>query len=94
MMFVGMQERLYKEIQSLAPSAVKIRVIDPPERYSFYSENSASGSEAPFFQVSPSSKTSGSLAKNTKNTAYKSSTKNASDYYLYILIVQITLLYF
>lgn len=35
MMFVGMQERLYKEVLSLAPSAVTIRVIDPPERYFF-----------------------------------------------------------
>jgi actin, other eukaryote len=32
MMFVGMQERLFKEVAALAPSAVKIRVIDPPER--------------------------------------------------------------
>jgi hypothetical protein len=32
MMFVGMQERLYKEVLSLAPSAVTIRVVDPPER--------------------------------------------------------------
>ena len=35
MMFVGMQERLFKEVAALAPSAVKIRVIDPPERYFF-----------------------------------------------------------
>ena len=33
MMFVGMQDRLYKEVAALAPSAVKIRVIDPPERF-------------------------------------------------------------
>jgi len=32
MMFVGMQDRLFKEVAALAPSAVKIRVIDPPER--------------------------------------------------------------
>ena len=31
-MFVGMQDRLFKEIAALAPSAVKIKVIDPPER--------------------------------------------------------------
>ena len=36
MMFVGMQDRLFKEVAALAPSAVKIRVIDPPERFSFY----------------------------------------------------------
>jgi actin-related protein len=36
MMFVGMQERLFKEVAALAPSAVKIRVIDPPERLLFY----------------------------------------------------------
>jgi len=35
MMFVGMQDRLFKEVAALAPSAVKIRVIDPPERLIF-----------------------------------------------------------
>jgi hypothetical protein len=39
MMFVGMQDRLFKEVAALAPSAAQIRVIDPPERYLFYKEN-------------------------------------------------------
>lgn len=61
MMFVGMQERLFKEVAALAPSAVKIRVIDPPERLIFYLllENWVSGLEAQFYQVCHSSKISG-----------------------------------
>jgi len=35
MMFVGIYDRLFKEVAALAPSAVKIRLIDPPERFLF-----------------------------------------------------------
>ena len=31
-MFKGMTERLNKEVVALAPSTMKIKVIDPPER--------------------------------------------------------------
>lgn len=31
-MFKGMQERLNKEVVALAPSTMKIKVYDPPER--------------------------------------------------------------
>lgn len=42
MMFVGMQDRLFKEVAALAPSAVKIRVIDPPERLYFFNKRKLS----------------------------------------------------
>jgi actin-related protein len=31
-MFKGMNDKLYKEVVALAPSTMKIKVFDPPER--------------------------------------------------------------
>ena len=31
-MFAGISERMQKEIQSLAPSSMKVKVVAPPER--------------------------------------------------------------
>jgi actin-related protein len=48
-MFKGMNERLYKEVVALAPSTMKIKVNDPPERkYSIWMGGSILASLANF----------------------------------------------
>lgn len=84
MMFVGMQDRLFKEVAALAPSAVKIRVIDPPERFSFYIlENWVFGLEDLYCLVYHNSKIFGLQDKNLMSTEFKLFIKNAFDYNIY-----------
>merc|ERR1711962_1849766 len=72
-MFPGIADRMQKEISSLAPPTMKIKIIAPPER------NTPSGLEDPSWLPSPPSSRCGSANKNTTNLAHPSSTENASN---------------
>ena len=51
-MFPGIAERLQKEVATLAPSTVKIKIIAPPERkYSVWIGGSALASLSTFHQM-------------------------------------------
>merc|ERR550539_6382 len=71
-MYPGIADRMEKEIEILAPSTIKIKIIAPPER------KYSSGSEAPSWLPSPPSSRCGSPSRSTTSAAPPSSTASAS----------------
>merc|ERR1712013_848920 len=71
-MYPGIADRMQKEISSLAPPTMKIKIIAPPERkYSVWIGGSILASLS-------TSNRCGSANKNTTNLVHQSSTGNAS----------------
>merc|ERR1711879_521049 len=70
-MFPNIDKRLNKEITALAPSAVKVKIVAPPER-------KLSGLEVPFCPPCPHSKRCGSPRTSMTNLDPRSSTVSAS----------------
>merc|ERR1712020_789149 len=71
-MYPGIADRMQKEITALAPSAMKIKIIAPPERkYSVWIED-------PSWLHSPPSNRCGSANRNMMNPAHQLSTESAS----------------
>ncbi|ROT66122.1 actin 2 [Penaeus vannamei] len=71
-MYPGIADRMQKEITTLAPSTIKIKIVAP------LSVNTPSGSVVPSWPLSPPSSPCGSPRKSTRNLVPVSSTANVS----------------
>merc|ERR1712071_382987 len=71
-MFPGISERMHKEITALAPAAIKVKIVAPPERkYSF-------GLEVLFWHLSLPSRVCGSVRRSMMSQARPLYTASAS----------------
>merc|ERR1719447_2550296 len=83
-MYPGIADRMQKEITSLAPTTMKIKIIAPPERkYSVW----IGGSSWP---PSPPSNRCGSPSRNTTSLVLQLCTENAFKLFFYFLYCILT----
>lgn len=87
-MFSGIADRMQKEITSLAPSSMKVKIVAPPERSKWItgikemlltgSQSTLSGSVVRFSLRSPPSSRCGSQSPSTTSRVLRSCTASAS----------------
>ncbi|KAI6210442.1 Actin 2 [Aphelenchoides besseyi] len=83
-MYPNIDDRMQKEITTLASSTMKIKIIAPPEH-----KNTPSGSVALSWLHSRHSNRCGSSSKSTTNLSYPPSTANASKQIVYSIARQL-----